>query len=417
MREGEGLLLFLAFLLHACLFTSYGMLRPVRSMVGTLGALEWLYAYTFVFIIVAQPLYAWVASRYSRERFIPLVYGFFALNLIGFWCVWNYSTGDIQTYAQYTFFAWLSAFIMFVVSVFWGFMSDVFTPEQGLRLFGCIAAGASVGRIVGSSLTAGFASGALVGEFASVDLILVAAGFLGIAIVLAWLLARAVARGKVRARPATSKPVGGTILSGATHVGRSRYLLLVAVYIFLLTLSNTFLDFLQNNIVKGETQDVDERTTLFAVIDVFANIAPFVLQFFLTGRIIRIIGIGPALAILPMVAMGGFAGLGVSVTYVVLALVQAVVSTGRYAVAKPSREALFTVVAREDRYKAKIFIDTVVYRGGDMVNGFLFATLFGVGLSLSALAFLVVPIAAVWAFVALALGRHHARRLLAAGSM
>ena len=416
MREGEVLLLLLAFFLHVSLFTAYGMLRPVRSMVGTLGLLEWLYTFTFVLILVAQPLYAWVASRYPREKFIPLVYGFFALNLIGFWVVWTYTTGDVRLYSQYTFFAWLSAFVMFAVSVFWGFMADVFTPEQGLRLFGCIAAGASIGRIVGSSLTALLASGALIAGFESVDLMLVSVVFLGLGVFLAWLLARVVARGKVIARPATVEAVGGTILAGATHVARSRYLLLVALYIFLLTLSNTFLDFLQNNIVKDETQDIDERTALFAIVDVFANVAPLVMQLVLTGRIIRIIGIGPALAILPAVAIGGFTGLGMSATYVVLAVVQAVINTGRYAVAKPSREALFTVVEREDRYKAKTFLDTVVYRGGDVANGFLFATLFGAGLSLSALALLVVPIAAVWVLVGLALGRLHGARLVSAES-
>jgi ATP:ADP antiporter, AAA family len=297
----------------------------------------------------------------------------------------------------------VSVFNLFVVTVFWGFMADLFSSEQGKRLFGFIAAGGSAGALIGPSLTAGLAV-----PLGPVNLLLISALFLEAAVQCVRQILKTPQAQKPAehtAQSANDEVIGGGILAGLTEIARSPFLMLICCHVLLLSLTSTFLYFQQASIVSAAFDNPAERTRVFALIDLSVGLVTIALQLTVTGRVLVRLGVGVALASLALVTMGGFLALALVPTLAVLVTFQALKRATEFGFANPARETLFTVVTREQKYKAKSVIDTAVFRGGDAVNGWIYAGLRSLGLDLSGIALVAVPISAAWAALLLLIGR------------
>ena len=386
--------------------SSYYIMRPIRDQAGLAGGvnnLQWLFTGTLAGMLLLNIPFAWLVKNLPRSRFIPLTYHFFALNILAFAVALWLADTAATVWVGRIFFIWVSVYNLFVVSVFWQLNVDLFTPEQGKRLFGFIAAGATIGAIAGSSVTASLAR--LVPPTA---LLIGSAVLLEIAVVAVGRLARL--SPSLHRHPAEAagdeRPIGGGILSGITNAVRSPYLLAVSLFLMLFAITSTFLYFEQVGIVARSFSDRGAQTAFFATIDLLVNILTLAIQLFFTGRIVLWLGVAVALALLPALTIIGFGVLAAMPSLGAIAAFQVVRRAGDYAIARPTREVLFTVVPREDRYKTKGFIDTFVYRLGDQVGAWSMAELGGLGAATAALA--AIPIAAVWLVTGLWLGRRQA---------
>ncbi len=400
-KPGEVAALLWSFSYFFCLLCSYYILRPLRDEMGIQGGvsnLQWVFSGTFIAMLLAVPLFGALAARLPRRRLLPLVYYFFIFNLLVFFLLLK---SDIATAAvARAFFIWVSVFNLFVVSVFWSYMADLYNNEQARRLFGFIAAGGSAGAVIGPLVTASLAR-----SLGVVNLLLVSAALLLLAII----CIRALARWAVGEQPARAahqdRPIGGGILGGVWLVLRSPYLLGICVYILLYTMLSTFLYFEQARIVADSFSDSASRTRLFALMDLGVNALTILGQVLVTARIIAHFGVSVTLALIPAAVALGFLALAAFPTLAVLVTFQIVRRAGNFAVARPTREILYTVVSREQKYKSKNFIDTVVYRGGDAISGWLYTGLAAAGMGLSAIALVAVPVALAWLYTGVALGR------------
>lgn len=390
------------------LFAAYSVLRPVRDTMGITGGVEelpWLFLGTFLAMLAAVPAYGWLCSRFPRGVFLPWVYGFFILNLLAFYLVFRADPDNVA--AARTFFIWLSVFNLFVVSVFWSFMADIFSSEQGKRLFGFLAAGASAGFIVGPAFTAAFAESLGTG-----NLILVSGVLLGIPIALIryllyWSAHSPASKDRdVDGVPGRrDEPIGGNPFAGLTIFFRSPYLLTLGAFFVLYTAISTFIYLQQAELVRDAFETAADRTRVFAFIDLAVNVLAIGTQLFLTGRIVKAVGMVVALAALPVLMIFGFLLLAAVPTLTALIGVQIVRRAGNYAITRPAREMLYTVLDQESKYKAKNVVDTVVYRGGDALNAGFFALLKAAGLAMAGTALVGAVVAALWSVCAITLGR------------
>ena len=388
-----------AFFYFFCLLCSYYILRPVRDEMGIQGGvdkLQWLFSATFVGMLAAVPFFGFLSARFPRQRLIPLVYYFFAANLLLFFVLMQ--NGVDKVILARTFFVWVSVFNLFVISLFWSFMADIFSNAQARRLFGVIAAGGSSGAVAGPLLTA-----LLVGHIGTHHLLLLSIGLLllstlAVARLNTW--ARIHGSGKSEARP-----IGGSIWAGIKLTLSSPYLIAMSIYLLFLTLLATLIYFEQMRLVADQLKDSAARTRLFAQIDLAVNVLTLLVEIFLTNRLIGRFGVALLLMVLPLLNVVGFGALVVAPTLVVIVVFQALRRVVEYALARPVREILFTVVSREEKYKAKNFIDTVIYRGGDAVSGWLSSFLKGAGVGLASVATLAIPLALGAALVGWYLGK------------
>ena len=391
VRRDEVAAMLWSFAYFFCLLCGYYILRPVRDEMGIQGGLDnlpWLFTATFVAMLVALPVFGWVSARFERRKLLPIVYLFFAANLIAFWALMELRLAP--DFTARAFFVWLSVFSLFVVSVFWSFMADLFRNEQARRLYGFISAGGSLGALAGPSMTAMLAEG-----IGPAGLLLVSACLLLLATACIQRLGTWAAT--VSRRSGSGQPLGGSMFAGITLALKSPYLMGIALYVVLGTILGTFLYFHQAALVNEQFSASGERTALFAQIDLAVNALTLVCQLFVVNRLIRYFGVGFALVLLPAVSIAGFLLIGLLPTLAVLVAFQVLRRAGEYAIARPSREILFTVLTREEKYKSKNFIDTAVFRGGDAVSGWLFSGLQVLGLGFAGIAFAAVPIAMVWA--------------------
>ena len=385
-----------------CILFSYYILRAVRDEISAQdrGNLQIIWTAVFFVMIFAVQAYSWISTRYSRGVFVPIVNRFFIACLIAFWASLVFLPPEARPWIDRVFYVWTSVFALFVVTVFWGLVADCFDNDQGRRLFGFIAIGASVGGILGS-----FVTSILAVRVEVFFLLLIACVPLEFASWFARALHRRFGTGTVRAEGEAEKPLSGTSWSGMKAVFQSPYLMGIAVFIALMTFASTILYFAQSDLVYGAMTDRGERTQFLARIDLIVNVLTILLELYLTARIIKWLGVGITLALIPLAVAVGFVALGLYPTLMVLAVVQVIYRAGRYGLTKPAREVLFTVVSREEKYKSKAFIDAAVYRGGDLVSGWVYAGLAAVGLTLGSIALLAAPMAAIWAVVAIRLGR------------
>ena len=386
------------------ILSAYYVIRPIRDEIGAFGGtsnLPWLFTGTLLTLLAVNPLFAALVKRLPRARFIAIAYRFFMLNLAVFAILLGTSSGEQYLWVGRAFFIWTSVFNLFVVSVFWAFIVDVFDSEQGKRLFGFLAAGATLGAIVGSALTSGFVAriGATYLMFASIAL-------LELAVFAVRRLSRITeAFRRNHGRDEQEIPIGGTVLAGVTHTLRSPYLLNVSLFILLYSITSTFLYFQQASIANAYFSDRAARTAFFANIDLIVNVLTLGAQIFLTSRALKKLGVAVTLSALPLFSVLGFATLALAPTVAVLVTVQVLRRVTNFAFARPTRELLFTVLPREDKYKAKSFIDTVVYRSGDQIGSWSYALLGYLGLGLSGIAIVAVPLSLVWLVNSVWLGR------------
>ena len=403
-EPGELKAVLLAFAYFFFLLSSYYILRPLRDEMGVAGGvqqLQWLFTGTFVAMLVAVPAFSALAARLPRHRFIPLSYRFFTANILVFWAL--FASGQFHVGTARAFFIWTSVYNLFVVSVFWSFMADIFRHEQGKRLFGFIAAGGSAGALAGPLLTTW-----LVKPLGTTHLLLVSAAFLEATVwcvgaLHRWSLARE-SEATLRAA-AQQQSLGGDFLSGIRVVFRSTFLLGICAYVLLLTVTTTFLYFEQAQIVLRASGDPRVRTALFARIDLVVNVLTLVLQAFVTGRLLRRFGLRAGLGLLPVLTVLGFVALLLAPTFLMLTLVQGIRRAAHFSIDRPSREILFIDVPREQKYKSKNFIDTVVYRGGDAVAAWISAGLRALGLGIVPAAAAAIVLSGVWLWNALVLAR------------
>ena len=392
--------------------SAYYILRPIRDEMGVAGGVEnlqWLFTGTLLGMILVNPPFASLVAKLPRVRFISIAYHFFIANLLLFVLLLKLATAEQNIWVGRVFFIWTSVFNLFVVSVFWALMVDVFNSEQSKRLFGFISAGATLGAIVGSSITSSLAE-----RVPATYLLLGSAVLLQVAVFSVRRLSRlSDALRRLPTARAEETPIGGTALSGLTHAFKSPYLVNVSVYILLYAITSTFLYFQQAEIARHAFIDRGARTAFFARVDLLVNILTLAAQLFVTGRVLRTFGVGFTLATLPALSVLGFSTLAMAPTLAILVIYQALRRAGNFAFARPSREVLFTVVPREDKYKAKSFIDTVIYRTGDQVGAWSYAALSFLGLGMIGIAIAAIPISAAWLINGWWLGRK--QETLAAG--
>jgi len=407
VRPGEARTLAWSFAYFFCLLAGYYVLRPLRDEMGIAGGvknLQWLFTATFVVMLAAVPVFGAVVARLPRKRFVPLVYHFFVINIAVFWLLLTLDYEKVHV--ARVFFVWISVFSLFVVSVFWSFMADLWASEQGKRLFGFIAAGGSAGTLLGAGVAVTLAV-----PLGPVNLLVIAAVLLELAVLCAHRLEGSVpSAGEQQKKAVEPAVIGGNWLAGLAMVLRSPYLAGIALWVALLSLAGTVLYFQQANIVAAASNDPAIRTKIFAQIDLAVSVLTILVQFFATGRLIARFGVGPAAAALPLVFALGFVALAFSPVLFVVIGFQALQRATNFALSNPAREILFTVLVREEKYKAKNVIDILVFRGGDAGSGWLFSTLRSQGMELSAISLATVPIAGLWLVLALALGRGQERR-------
>jgi ATP:ADP antiporter, AAA family len=409
-----------SWLFFFAVLSAYYVIRPIRDdmgVAGGVGNLPWLFSGSLAGMLLANPPFAYLVARLPRARFVSWGYRFFALNLCAFFALLTWGAADRQVWIGRGFFIWTSIFNMFVVSIFWSVMADVFATGQSKRLFGFIGAGGTIGGITGAALT-----GQLVGLLGAANLLLVSAGLLEVAALSARRLfalprtATGAEDGAAAIAPAApEQAIGGTVWEGMGRAFADPYLLNVTLHMLFFTVLTTFLYFQQAAIVDVALTDRTERTRVFANIDLAVNVLTLVTQTFATGRAVRRWGVAAALAFLPVLSVVGFGVLGLAPTIAVLMTFQVLRRAGNFAVARPSREVLFTVVPRGDRYKAKTFIDTVVYRAGDQIGAWAFAPLAAAGAGIAGISSVAVVLAAVSAVNAIWLGRKMQRMIRATG--
>jgi AAA family ATP:ADP antiporter len=402
VRADELRALWLAFVLHFVILTGYYIMRPIRDSIAAgnkLEALPWMFTATLVAMLIANALFAAIVARMSRRKFIPLAYVFFVSNLVLFFILMRSAPPGQQMWVGRAFYVWVSVFNLFNTAIFWAFMTDLFTVEQGKRLYGFIAVGGSLGGIVGPYLTAHY-----VKQIGPANLLIVSGAMLGLAALSVRFFPSASAAGNKTARQ-EEQPIGGTVWSGITHICRSPYLLGLAVSMLIYTMTSTWAYFQQSDLARETLKDSGTRTVFLAQLDMWVNAITVVVQIFLTGRLLKWFGVGFTLVAMPFLSMIGFAAMGVASSLTLLAVFQVVRRAAAYALMRPAREILFTVLRREDKYKVKSVTDTLVYRVGDQLGAWSYGGLHGLGLDLRSISFVAVPLAAVWCALSLWLGK------------
>lgn len=396
-----------AFTLVFTLMAAWYILRPVRDAMAsdwTDTEVSFLWNINFVISVAAVALYGIAVSRIPFKYLVPSVYTFFGLSFVAFY--FAVSGMENRKFIDQTFYVWVSVFSLFHVSVFWSFMSDLYTKEQSNRLFAFIAAGSSAGALVGPLIPALFAK-----NLGTDTLMLIAALALVVPTALVMYLERLkvidLKNEHVHADLSAAK-IGGKPLAGFKLFLGNPYLLAIGVFILLYTAIGSFVYFEQKNLLADFSRE--ERTLILARVDLIVNILTFAVGMFATSRIIKRFGMAATLASVPVfIAIGLFILAFAPLLIVVLAL-QVARRAGNYAITRPAREMLFTAVDRETRFKAKPVIDIAVYRGGDAISSAVFATLTdGFGLGLAAMAAIGAGIAAVWAWMGVYLGRMFTR--------
>ena len=389
-----------------CLLAAWFIMRPIREQMGVAGGtknLPWLYAGTLLSTLLIHPPFAALVARFPRSRFITLSNRFFILNILIFFALFKALPEGHHVWVSRVFFVWTSVFNLFVVSVFWAFMVDVFRTDQAKRLFGFIGVGGTLGGIAGAAVTATFAH--LAGP---IPLFLVSALLLEVAVQCVQRLNREATPPERADGTGAETLIGGQTLAGISHVLKSPYLLNICLYMLFFTVGSTILYFQQAHIAERAFPDRAEQTAFFARLDLAVNSVTLVTQLFLTGRLMKWLGVSVMLTLLPTLTIAGFLTLGLAPTLAVFVVFQVLRRSGEYAVARPTREVLYTVLAREDKYKAKHFIDTFVYRSGDQLGAWSMAAMAALGLGLAGTAFVAVPLAGIWLVISLWLGRRQA---------
>jgi AAA family ATP:ADP antiporter len=395
-----------SFVYFFCVLSAYYMLRSVRETMAVEGGVQnvpWLFSSTFIVMLAVTPVFGWVASRFPRRQFLPWVYYFFVLNILLFWAGFSYAINNGLSFVWLgrAFFVWLSVFNLFVVSVFWSFMADIYTREQSRRLFGVISAGGSAGALIGP-----LATGSLVVPIGFQNLLPISASLLLFGVYCITRLRRWVEsehRGEIESTMAATAPLGGTLLGGISLVTRSKYLSAIGLASIIASLLGTALYMFMTELVGEAFASTDERTRTFAFIDAATNTMAMLVQLFIVKRAVWRFGVGITLSLLPIISIVGFALVAINPSFLVVAAVQATRRAVGFGLSKPTNDMLYSVVTPEEKYKSKNFIDTAVYRGGDLIGTWTVRALWGLGFA--GISIIMLPFAALWVAIALWVGK------------
>ena len=392
-----------SFLFVVVLMSAYYILRPVRDAMASDWSdaeVSWLWTLNFFISTGVVALYGAAVSRFRFKLLVPATYGIFAASFVSFYVLGSFFAD--RTLIDKSFYVWVSVFSLFHISVFWSFMSELFSKEQSGRLFGVIAAGASVGGLVGPTVPAFFSA-----SLGTDNLMLIASVMLLLTIpIIFHLQALKLTASGDHVLPKTTTPqaIGGNPLAGFKAFFSNPYLLCIGLFIFLYTGISSFVYFELKNLLSELTRP--ERTAIWAQMDLAVNILSISTGLLVTGRIVSKFGMPLTIALVPVLICIGLLVLAISPLLGAVVVLQIVRRAGNYAVTRPAREMLFTRVDRETRFKAKPVIDVVAYRGGDMLMAWLFTALTqGLGLGLAAVALVGAGIAALWSLVGIYLGR------------
>ena len=389
-----------------CVLAAYYIVRPVRDEMGVLAGVHKLPSFfltVFLTMLAVVPLFGWAASRLTIRRLLPTIYVFFILNLIGFFIALQ--TGLNLTTLAPVFFVWVSVFNLFIVSVFWSFMADVFSTDGARRLFGFISAGGSLGAISGPLFTATTVKGLGVASLLVVSsaLLLMAVGC--ILALLAWYTQH---HGQdLGTKHLASSESPASLWVGLVRITQSRYLQAICMYLVCYSILSTFLYSQQTILVPQVVPDSEDRLQLFASFDLAVNVLTVCIQLFATGRLLPFLGVTTMLLAMPVLNILGFGMFGIATILPVLIGFGILRRAGEFSITKPTRETLFTVVPRVEKYQAKNVIDTVVHRGGDVTGTWVGSALHTFGLSVSQMSFVAIPIAVLWLVVGRFLGQRH----------
>jgi ATP:ADP antiporter, AAA family len=392
-----------SFVFVVVLMSAYYILRPVRDAMAsdwTDAEVSWLWTLNFFISTAVVALYGALVSRFRLQLLVPSIYAIFALTFIAFYIL--ASTIVDRTVVEKSFYVWVSVFSLFHISVFWSFMSDLFSKEQAGRLFGIIAAGASVGGLIGPSIPSFFSA-----SLGTDNLMLLASAMLLVPIPIIFYL-QSLKSSDLHSEGLAVQPpkvrIGGHPFAGFRLFFSNPYLLGIGVFIFLYTGVSSFVYFELKNLLSELSRT--ERTAVWARMDLAVNTLSIAVGMFVTGRIVGKFGMPVTIALVPVLISIGLVILAVSPFLGVVVALQVIRRAGNYGVTRPAREILFTRVDTETRFKAKPVIDIVAYRGGDMLMAWLFTGLTqGLGLGLAAVAAVGAGIAALWSIVGIYLGR------------
>ena len=395
-----------SFVYFFCVLSAYYMLRSVRETMAVEGGVQnvpWLFSSTFVVMLAVTPVFGWVASRYPRRQFLPWVYYFFVINILLFWAGFSYAINNGLSFVWLgrAFFVWLSVFNLFVVSVFWSFMADIYTREQSRRLFGVISAGGSAGALLGP-----LATGSLVVPIGFQNLLPISASLLLFGVYCINRLRNWVEsehRGELDSTMASAAPLGGTLLGGVTLVTRSKYLSAIGLASIIASLLGTALYMFMTELVGEAFATTDERTRTFAFIDAATNTMAMLVQLLIVKRAVWRFGVGVTLSLLPIISIIGFTLVAINPSFLAVAAVQAIRRAVGFGLSKPTNDMLYSVVTPEEKYKSKNFIDTAVYRGGDLIGTWTVRALWGLGFA--GISIVLLPFATLWVAIALWLGK------------
>lgn len=403
-----------SFIYFFCILSAYYMLRSVRDAMAIVSGVQnipWLFTGTFVLMLLATPVFGWVTSKYPRRVFLPWIYYFFVANILIFYAVFTYAQNNdlSEIWIGRAFFIWLSVFNLFVVSVFWSFMADIYSRKQSRRLFGVITAGGSAGALIGPIVT---------------SIVVVQIGFRNMLPLSALLLLFAVfcvyrLRGWVRQQQsepgreaqqttAGNKAMGGSAWAGVKFVLTQRYFSAIAVALICATFLGGATYMYMAEMVSVTFEGTDRRTQVFAIMDAMINAMSFIGQLLIVKHSVRKLGIGGTLALLPIVSVIGFALLALNPVFLIIAGLQVLRRSITFGLTKPTSDMLYSVVSPEAKYKAKNFIETAIYRGGDVISTWTIRLIGGIGLS--GVALVCVPIAIIWAWLAFWIGGEYERR-------
>ena len=392
-----------SFLFVIVLMTAYYILRPVRDAMAsdwTDAEVSWLWTLNFFISTAVVAAYGVLVSRFRLRLLVPSIYAIFALTFLSFYAL--ISAMADRTLVDKSFYVWVSVFSLFHISVFWSFMSDLFSKEQAGRLFGIIAAGASVGGLVGPSIPSFFSA-----SLGTDNLMLLASAMLLVPIPIIFYLQSLKSSDLHNESLAPQTPqikIGGNPFAGFKLFFSNPYLLAIGLFILLYTGISSFVYFELKNLLSDLSRA--ERTAVWAQMDLVVNVLSIAVGLFATGRIVGKFGMPVTIALIPVLICAGLIIVAVSPFLGAVVALQVIRRAGNYAVTRPAREVLFTRVDREARFKAKPVIDIVAYRGGDMLMAWFFTGLTqGLGLGLAAVAAVGAGIAALWSIVGIYLGR------------
>lgn len=406
VEPAEIAALFASFAMFFALLSAYYIVRPVRDEIGvTLGkdALHHLFTIVFVVMVVLVPLFGFVAARFPRRLVLPAIYVFFALDLVGFWLAMTAAGRTV--WIAGTFFVWASVFNLFVVSLFWSLMSELWSHEEAKRLYGFISAGGTAGALAGPLLTQG-----LVRLFAPVDLLLVSAALL-IAAMAAGLVVRRLRTGGAGSE---TDAAGGGIFDGAVKVFTTPIFARIALFVFIANIVGTFFYLEQARLVASAIPDSAGRVEFFSGRDFAVSVATFLIEVFGTARVLRRFGVTAALLALPLTAAAGTLLLSFDAALWAVAAVMVAERIVSFSLANPAIKVIYTLATPSEKYKVQNFIDTVVFRGGDATSGWLYSSLGGgLGFAASTMGAVAVPLVLVWLWVARRLGVEHHERAAA----